>query len=271
MVHDINWSDVSRLAEAAERGGGAIGVAVTAPGGATFAYNGDRRFCAASTIKIAIMIEIYRGIDRGERALSDMYVLRDPAKTPGSGILLHLHDGITLTLNDLIYLMMSISDNTATNILIEMTGMDRVNATMRELGCVHSTLARPMRGRPAREDEPENWATPTEFAGLIATILEGRAASAASCAAMTAMLEKQQNGRRIARHLPARDGLRWGSKTGSLTGVTNDAGFVTTEAGTVILAVFCEHLPDQHTGERTIGEISRAALHAAGILTPAEV
>ncbi len=83
---------------------------------------------------------------------------------------------------------------------------------------------------------------------------------------MSATLEKQQNPRRIARYLPEREDLRWGSKTGSVKGVVNDVGFVTSERGTVILSVFCENLPDQHTGEQVIGEISRAALAAAGIL-----
>ena len=269
MERQPDWSEVHRLALEAERSGGAVGVAVIGPGGARFSYNGDRRFRAASTVKIPIMVEIYRQIDRGERSLQDPYVLMATAKAPGSGVLLHLHDGLELTVNDLIYLMISISDNAATNILIEMAGMKHVNETIRSLGMTGSTLGRTMKGRPAQGDEQENWATPNDYVLAVQAILDGRAASPDACARMTAMLETQQNARRIARFLPEREGIRWGSKTGSIRGVTNDAGFVATPMGTLIIAVYCEDLADQHTGEEVIGEISRAAMQATDLLAPA--
>jgi beta-lactamase class A len=265
MPERQDWSEVERLAREAEEAGGAVGVTVFAPDGDVFAYHGERRFIAASTIKVPIMVEIYRQIDRGERSPGDRCMLTPAIKTPGSGVLSHLHDGIELTLNDLIYLMISISDNTATNILIDMAGMERVNETIRSLGMVKSSLGRRMLGRPARGEESENWATPNDFATTIRAILDGRAASDASCQAMVAMLEQQENNRRIARYLPQQPDIRWGSKTGSLTSVTNDAGFIATPAGTLILAVFCENLSDQHAGEQVIGEVARAAMVATRI------
>jgi hypothetical protein len=53
-----------------------------------------------------------------------------------------------------------------------------------------------------------------------------------------------------------------------VTGVTNDVGFITTERGTLLLSIFCEGLPDQHVGEQVIGDISRAAMTATGIVAP---
>ncbi len=263
-----DWSRLAEIIGGAEATGGTVGVAVVGPGGARYSHHGARRFGAASTVKVPLMVEVHRQIDRGERGLDDPYTLRAADKTPGSGVLLHLHDGLALTLDDLLYLTISISDNTATNVLIDLAGMDAVNATMRSLGMADSTLSRKMKGRPADPGEPENWATPDDYAALIAAILDHRAASPASCDRMLATLEKQQNPRRIARYLPEREGLRWGSKTGSVKGVVNDVGFVTTEHGTAILSVFCENLPDQHTGEQVIGEISRAALEATGVVEP---
>ena len=260
-----DWSRLAEIVGGAEATGGTVGVAVVGPDGARYSHNGARRFGAASTVKVPLMVEVYRQIDRGERGLDDPYTLSAADKTPGSGVLLHLHDGLAVTLDDLLYLTISISDNTATNVLIDLAGMDAVNAAMRSLGMTSSTLGRKMKGRPADPGEPENWATPDDYAGLIAVILDHRAASPASCDRMIDTLEKQQNPRRIARYLPEREDLRWGSKTGSVKGVVNDVGFVTTERGTAILSVFCENLPDQHTGEQVIGEISRAALAAAGI------
>jgi beta-lactamase class A len=117
-----------------------------------------------------------------------------------------------------------------------------------------------MRGGLLREGEQENWAVPNDYATAVAALLEDRAASAASCSQMLALMEKQQNDRRIARHLTKANRPRWGSKTGSLPGVVNDVGFVMTSAGPLILAVFCEGLADAHAGEQLIGDITKAAL-----------
>ncbi|HZQ36299.1 MAG TPA: serine hydrolase [Dehalococcoidia bacterium] len=268
MADRGGWGELERLAETAERTGGTVGYAVLAPNGQRVERHGERSFRAASTVKIPIMIEVFRQIDRGERSLADRHTLRPEEKTPGSGVLLHLHDGLQLTLGDLLYLMIAISDNAATNILIELAGMANVNATMRELGMVSSTLGRPMKGRPAQGEEQENWATPNDYVRVVQAILNNEAASPSACAQMTALLEQQQNRRRIARFLPEREGVRWGSKTGSIAGVTNDAGFVTVDGRTLILAVYCERLPDQHEGERVIGEIARTAFAASGLIEP---
>lgn len=263
-----DWSAVERIIAAAEAGGGSVGVTLVGPNGDTFTHNADRKYGAASTVKIPLMVEIFRQIDRGERSLDDPYTLVDEDRAAGSGVILELHTGITLTLNDLVYLMMAISDNTATNVLIDYAGMDNVTATMRELGMTQSLLGRKMKGRPAEEGEQENWATPGDYARLMQALLANQVASADSCAKMVAMLEKQQNTRRISRYLPESDKIRWGSKTGSMRGVTNDVGFVTTDAGTLIVSIYCEGLADQHVGEKVIGDITRAALEATGVAEP---
>jgi beta-lactamase class A len=252
------WDEIDQLIAAAEQSGGVVGVVLIAPSGERFAHRGDRRFRAASTVKIPIMVELFRQIERGEQSLTTRYVLRDEDRAPGTGVLLHLHAGLELTLADLVYLMISISDNTATNVLIELAGMENINRTMRVLGMSQSTLGRLMKGRPAIENEHENWATPGDYASLIEAILNQQAAQPSSCDAMIAMLEKQQCTNRISRYLPP--GVRWGSKTGQIDRVTNDVGFVMTNRGFLVISVFCEALPDQHVGEKFIGDISRAAL-----------
>jgi beta-lactamase class A len=268
-MNDVsNWAAVTEAVRRVEAAG-TVGVAVVGPSGETWQRRGDRKFSAASTVKIPIMVEVYRQVDAGRRALDDRVALTEGDKADGSGVLLHLHSGLELTLGDLIYLMISISDNTATNLLLRLAGMEAVNRTMLELGMANSNLGREMRGRPATAEEVENFATPNDYARAIAAILDGRAASAESCAAMQAMLERQQNGRRIGRHVPTTSStVRWGSKTGSIVGVTNDVGYVVAPNGRLIIAVYCENFPDQHTGEQVIGEIARAALADTGVAGP---
>jgi len=269
MASHIDWSGVTDAIAKAESHGVTVGLSAIAPSptfsGERFSHNGTRPFVAASTVKIAIMIELFRRVDSGSLDLATRHILTADDKTTGSGVMQHLEPGAALTLGDLAYLMMSISDNTATNLLIDyVDGMDQVNAAMRSLGMATSLLGRKMRGRPPIEGEQESWAVPDEYAVMVAAILENRAASPDSCARMVALLEKQQNDRRIARHLPKTDRPRWGSKTGTLPGVVNDVGFVMTPKGAVVLAVFCEGASDSLAGEEVVGDVSRAVVRAVG-------
>ena len=254
------WTGLTDIIAQAEDMGAILGVSVAAPDGERFSHNGGRRFVAASTVKIAVMIELFRQVEAGRQSLDALHTMHADDIASGSGILAHLHEGVGLTVHDLAYLMMSISDNSATNMLIDRVGMAQVNTTMRDLGMARSTLGRRMRGSHVLDDEQENWAAPDDYAAVIAALLEARAASPASCERMVALLEQQQNDRRIARHLPRVNRPRWGSKTGSLPGVVNDVGFIMTPRGPLILAVFCEGLEDQHRGEQIVGDIAEAAL-----------
>lgn len=238
-----------------------LGVAIGRPGGPHFSHNGARSFKAASTVKIAVMIELFRQIDAGMLSLDQHRASTAADHTNGSGVIMHLRPGLNFTLYDLAYLMMSISDNSATNMLIGVVGMDAVNATMRRMGLAHSVLGHLMAGRPGLPEEIENTAVPDEYLRMMEQIMTHEAASAPACEQMIALLEKQQNNRRIARFLPRPNGPRWGTKTGSLPGVVNDVGFVMTETGPLCLAIFCENC-DALAGEETVGLIAQAALAA---------
>lgn len=271
MGEQIEWMSLERIAEAAEGEGAVVGVTIVAPNGERFCRHQLRQFRAASTVKIPIMIAIYRQIDLGELSPEQSFVLAAPDKTPGSGELQFLHDGIVLTLDDLISLMISISDNTATNMLIDLAGLDHVNATMRALGMTGSGLNRKMKGVPSQPGDPENWATPDDYARVMAAILDGTAASAESCARMITMLERQVSEGRIARYLPKTEGIRWGSKTGTIGNATNDVGFIEANGRRLIMSFFCEGFVNTHLAEQVIGELSRAAMLVTGLVQPLPV
>ncbi|MEZ4505395.1 MAG: serine hydrolase [Thermomicrobiales bacterium] len=259
------WDALERYVTNAETDGVRIGVAVQAPDGERYSHRGDERFISASTIKIPIMVEIFRQIDRGNLALDDRFTLTTEDICPGSGVLLQLHPGLELTLRDIVYLMMSISDNTATNMLIDLTGMENVNAAMPSLGMTGSALGRKMRGVPASAGAPENWATANDFRSCIDAILTGAAASRESCDGMIEMLTLQQNTRRIGRYFPEGT-LPWGSKTGTVGTVSHDAGFVRGPHGDMVVTVFTEGFPVLHDAEPVMGEIARLAAVGSGLL-----
>jgi beta-lactamase class A len=258
------WSAVEAIAAAAEARGAIVGVSIVAPDGERWSRYGDRRFHAASTVKTGVMVEVYRQIERGNLTLRDLVTLDDADKVGGTGVLSGLHDGLPLSVADLLYLMMAISDNTATNLLVDLAGLDATNATTAELGMsAASAMHRKMLGRLPQGDEPENWATPDDHAALMHAIVADRAASPDSCAAMRALLAKQQCTTRFKRLLPV-EGITWGSKIGALPEVCNDVGYVTGPGGTIVLALFVEGLPELEA-EPVIGEIVRAAAIATGV------
>jgi beta-lactamase class A len=261
-----DWSRVETLVRDAERTGGAVGVAIRGAEGELFSHHGNRRFRAASTIKVPIMIEAYRQIERGVLNPDDRYSLRDEDRSPGSGVLGHLHTGLELTLADLLYLMIAVSDNTATNLILDRVGLAPVNETMQSLGMNDSVLGRRILGHLPKEGDPENWATPSDFALAIQAIVAGDAAEPEDCERMLETLEQQGEIRRISRFLPGGVAdIRWGTKPGDLPNVVNDVGFVTTDQGTLSMAFFCENLPDLDYAERTVGVIALEALSITGI------
>jgi beta-lactamase class A len=263
----FDWTDVDKTAREAERAGGIVGLAVAWYGAIVCERYGHRRFRAASTVKIPIMVELFRQVDAGMLRLDDRRRLRDEDRTPGSGVLQYLHTGVDLTLDDLCTLMIAISDNTATNVLLDLVGMDRAQATMRSLGMTESELGRRMLGRRPEQHEGENWATPLDYAKALAAVVGGTAASPAGCERMVTMLERQDGTRRVTRYAP--EGVRWGSKSGTLPGVTNDVGFVLSPRGSLVVSAFCEDLPSEEDAEHAIAEIARSAMIAAGMLLPA--
>ena len=218
---------------------------------------------AASTIKLAVLVALFRAVDADRLCLDETHILGAADKVGGSGVLGALHDGLALTLRDLAYLMIAISDNTASNLLIDAVGgLEAVNATSRDLGLRDTTLGRKFYGRPARGDERENVTAAADLAALLAAILGSHAASPASCERMLALLRAQQHRDRLACFLPA--GIAYAGKGGSLPGMALDAGILFAPAGPLIVAALAGGLPDPFAADETMGRLALAALAAWG-------
>ncbi len=242
---------------------GDLGVSVQSLSGESWEFQPDRRFVAASTIQIPVMIALYRQIDAGRRNPGDRIAL-GAVRVHGSGILLHLHNGMELTLDDLCTLMISISDNTATNLLAELVELDQVNQTIRDLGMANSTMGRLMLGHRARSSDVENWVTAADLTASVRAILDKTAASSESCGRMKTMLTRQDQCRRVTRFAPEQS--VWGSKPGSLPGIVNDAGFIETSRGAVVVSVCTEGFAQDHEAELAAAEIARSALQALNLV-----
>ena len=102
--------------------------------GATYSLNGDERVRTASTIKLPVMAAAFQAVEAGDAKWSDPLTLHDDDKVSGSGVLTEFSDGLKLPIRDVMHLMIVLSDNTATNLMIDRLTADRVNAEMDKLG-----------------------------------------------------------------------------------------------------------------------------------------
>lgn len=226
--------------------------------GQTLALNADTRFPTASVIKLAVLVEALQQIADGGLRAGDRVVLREAEKVGigDSGTLNELHDGAELTIQDLLHLMIVVSDNTATNLLLDRIGTKAANRRMAHYGLEQTRIFRPTfrDGRPDCCPELERefglgMSTPREMATLMELIATGRAVSAEASRQMFDILRRQQDTSMIPRRLPPGAGLVVANKTGTdaekvpdASGdrghIHNDVAIVKTPKATWVIAIF---------------------------------
>ena len=214
--------------------------------GESFAVNGNLRFPTASLIKVAVMVEAYHQIAEGKFRAETAVTLAESDKAGDEPVVLNqLHPGISLTVSDLLALMIAFSDNTATNLLVRRVGAANVDRRMVAYGLPNTKIFRPtFRDGHADvfpEEEKEfglGMTTPNEIARLMELIAGGKVVSRAACDQMLAIMEKQQDRAMIPRSLPfERDKIVVANKTGwdeeKLPGASSVKGDVRTDAAYV--------------------------------------
>lgn len=224
-------------------------------GGETVLINENEVFPSASVIKVPMLIEIMFQRDEGRLSLDETFVLPESDKVAGSGVLRDLHEGLELTLRDLAVLMIIVSDNTATNMIIERIGMDTVNERMRGLGLKTVTLARKMYDWEQQKLGMENVISAYEMLLLLRWLAEGGISSKSTSEEILDIMARQQYRDKIPLLLP--EDTRVANKTGSIAGVTHDVGVVYTPNGPYVLCALARDVDDKPQAERAIAEVSR--------------
>lgn len=212
-------------------------------------------FPTASTIKLTILYELFKQADEGRIRLDEARTLDRRQAVGGTGVLVELGTP-SLSLGDYATLMVLVSDNTATNVLIDVVGMDAVNARMRALGLTGTKLRRRMMDLEAARRGDENVSTPAEIARLLEVIYKGEGLRPASRDAVLAMLKKRKS-TPLTRGLPP--GVEVANKPGELDGVRVDAGIVFAKERPYIFAAMLAYLQDDEAGEQAIENASRTA------------
>ena len=236
---------------------GVMGVAIEdLTSGDHFFLRENEVFAQASSIKIAVLAELYRQAQQGKVNLADLYTVQASDLVADSDIMGGLTPGVTrITLRDLATMMVAVSDNSATNVLIDCVGMENVNAMLDSLGLARTRLRRKMMDVQAAKEGRENISTPREMMSLLEAIYRGKILNKESTADFFKVLSTNKNSW-IPRDLPA--DLKIANKPGSLEAVRNDSGIVFVEGRPYIICVMTAFLGNERDGEEAISKISFA-------------
>ena len=241
----VLWDQLrTTIGDVERRLDGVLGVAILdLTTGQQLLVRPDEVFPQASSIKIAVLAELYRQDEQSAHAESDIM----GGLTPGT---------TKLTLKDVATMMVAVSDNSATNVLIDRVHMANIEAFLDRQGLHQTHLRRKMLDLRAAAEGRENVSTPREMMTLLEQLYRGRVLSQSWQERFFQMLSTHKTGY-LTRDLP--DDLRVANKPGWLDGVRNDSGVVFLERRPYVICVMTTYLANERRGEEAVAAISAAA------------
>lgn len=242
--------------------------------GKTYGIRPDEPVRTASTIKLPILVAVAAAVEAGETRWDDLLELREQDKVSGSGVLREFIAGTKIRLRDAANLMIVVSDNTATNLILARIGGDRVNQEMEKLGLVGTRSIRKIRGDGNQLKEAAGWSkfgerqenqrygigvsTPREMVTLLEKLERGEAVSQAASREILATLKRQQYKDGIGRRVEP--GTVVASKSGALDALRSDVGIVYSKSGRVVIAITVDGMPKVDYSADNVGNVLIAEL-----------
>lgn len=247
----------ARLALASLSAPGRVGIAVKdLSTGDASGYNADASMPAASTIKIPVMVEVFRQMSHGKVALTRTVGLLGSDKDYGSGDLCYARAGTRFTVKTLLWEMITDSDNTATNMLIRLVGRKQINVTMHNLGLRRTLLNDSIHTSSSRIRYSLR-SSPRDMVSLLESMARNQLVDPWSSRQMLEILAGQQHNSLLPEPLP--EGLEIAHKTGTLHDTLNDVGIVYLDSEPYVIAVMTTNLSSLSSGRRFIHKVSRLA------------
>ncbi|KHE72961.1 serine hydrolase [Halobacillus sp. BBL2006] len=225
----------------------------------TIEINSKKKVPAASTIKIPILMEAFRQVEIGELDFDEKVDIPSHKKVGGDGVLKLLNNSLSLSILDLMKLMIVVSDNTASNLVIDRLGFSNINNLCEKLDCTDTRLNRYFMDFEAIKAGVDNATSASDMVQFFSEIKESQLLSRKSCQSIYNILKEQQ----FASGLPAyqKDGdLEIANKPGMLPGVQHDVGIFTYNSETVYAAVLLSELDDEEAGRRVIADMGRSIM-----------
>jgi len=265
---DLLWRKLeTRIDDIDRKLNGVMGVAILdLTDGQLLARNADQVFPTASSIKLAILLELYRQDQQarngapGKAKLIDVYTFDPKDLIDDSQIMAGLTPGTTrITNRDLAQFMVAVSDNAATNILYDRVGKDNVNAMLRGFGLTKTMLRRKMIDIAAARRGDENVATPREMVTLLDAIYKDKVLSKETTAEFIKQLSTRKKNSYISTLLPEK--VQVADKPGDLDAVRTDSGIVFAPNRPFAISVMTSWDRDERAAEKAIGEVALEAFH----------
>ena len=256
-----------------QKSGADIAVAFrTLDGQLQWLWRADESFHAASTMKVAVLIELHHQVQEGKIKLADTLRVKNQFRSlvDGSSYALDPRDdsetelykaiGETRTLGQLSELMITVSSNLATNLLMEKLGVDNIRLTVHALRADGMNVLRGLEDQKAFDQGLNNTTTARALSQLMEAIAQGQAVDADSSAKMVAVLERQTFNENIPAGLPP--GTRVAHKTGEITGIEHDAAIVFAPRP-FVLVILTRGFPKPEDAAAVMAEITRRLYTAA--------
>ena len=223
--------------------------------GRTWEYNADRLFPSASLIKVPIMASVMEKVKAGAVTLEMQIKLTRRDRIGGSGSLKWVREGTSLSVMEIIYKMITESDNTATRMLIDYFGMDYMSESFKKLGLVHTNITPQGMSLSSYRVVNENYTTAREMAGLMERIYDKELVDKEASDFMMEVLKRNKSRSRLRKGLPL--GWEIGHKTGLLRMACHDVGIVFSPRGDYVLAVMTSDVPDYTSAKNFISKVAK--------------
>lgn len=251
ILHRKTFEKIKFIADTSN---GVIGVAVkNLETGEMFLINENLLFPQGSAIKIPILIEVIKQASEGKFKLTDKIKIEKKHQVGGSGVLKEFGDGTSeLSIYDLAVLMITVSDNTATNILIDLVGMENVNKTLEKLGLKNTKLQRKMIRPDASARGEENLSTPIEAMKLMEMLYKGEVINKEISNQVIDILKKRKEAN-LNKYLPTE--IQIANKPGGIEGVTCEWGIVYLPRHPYVIIVMSNY--NLKSADETIAQISK--------------
>jgi beta-lactamase class A len=236
--------------------------------GRDFGRGADTKVRTASTIKLPILCALESLIDAGKARWDERLVLKADDKVTGSGVMGNLADGSDLTVRNVAILMIIVSDNTATNLILDRITADAVNDYLDAIGLPLTRSNRKVRGDGTKLKDPTGWSraglieenkkyglgvtTPREMVRLLELLEQGKVVSPAASKDVLDIMKMQHEREGIARH--AADDVEIASKHGSLDALRSDVGIVYTPGGPIAIAITVDDMPETDYSPDNVGD-----------------
>ncbi|MEG0565317.1 MAG: serine hydrolase [Hungatella sp.] len=229
---------------------GTMGVYIDDLKGHIITLGADEPYETASTVKTYILACLFDQVEQGKADLEEMLLYKEEHVVDGSGVLAALDPGAMLRVKDVATLMIIISDNIATNMMIDYLGLDRINACIAKLGCKDTQLYNPIH---FEQYDRLGTTTPRDYAGIFTRLVKGELISKSADEKMLEIFKKQHYNSMITKDFPPyymdSDNtdevlIQVASKSGSMNACRNDGGIVYTPYGAYVIVMMHKDFSD---------------------------